>query len=306
MDRLAGFCNGKFAFARVHIRGQDVDAHPPRFAGQNPDLVDIARFCGQQGGHVFDGIVRLEEGGLARQHRIVRCVRLVKAIAREEFHVVEEFVGDLAIDNPGFFCALDKLVVLLEELLLVLFADRLAQQVGLRRRITGHAHRHLHDLFLIHAVVNNDVVSDKVVQSLDGHVVNVFDAGGCNTYNLFPAHAQNYDVSANRDVRPAVQRRCLKSARGAAPGDQNAVDQCQIRLQPRLDTGVAFSTSATKGMPHGSFFSATHRAVSAFLSHQKGLDPFCEARRVEDGDLVAGSGSAGAFIRCCIDRCRDA
>ena len=93
-DRVAGH-------AEAHLRAVDVgrlhaDAHRPAFLDVLHDLVGVAHFRGQQGGHELDRIVGLEVGGLVGDQPVGRGVRVVDGDA-----VGDEVGGARDLDVVG-------------------------------------------------------------------------------------------------------------------------------------------------------------------------------------------------------------
>ena len=81
------FGRHKIDLPLIHIRGQDVQTHPPAFFNQNDQTLDIANFTVEIGRHKFGRIMRLEIRALVSHHRIARAVRLVESIARENLDI---------------------------------------------------------------------------------------------------------------------------------------------------------------------------------------------------------------------------
>ena len=93
-------------------------------------------------------VVRLEVPGLIRKQRVRRGVGLVETVAGEELDELEDLVGllfaDSALGTTGH-----EAIAGGRHLLLVLFAHRAAQLVGLSQRKTCQVTRQAHNLFLI-------------------------------------------------------------------------------------------------------------------------------------------------------------
>ena len=80
--------DGKINKTVVDIRRQDIDAHVAALANVLNNLLGVAHFVGQQGGHILDRIIGLQPRGLIGNKGITRCMAFVKAIAGESFNQV--------------------------------------------------------------------------------------------------------------------------------------------------------------------------------------------------------------------------
>jgi len=134
--------------ADVDVGGLDGDAH---FAA----LVDVLHYAvgvsgdgGEQGGHEFDGMMRLEISGVISEQRVGRGVRLVEAVSGELGHKIEDPL-DFFGREAALGRALHEALALLGHFFGILLAHRTAEEVGFTERVSGEAVGYLHDLFLI-------------------------------------------------------------------------------------------------------------------------------------------------------------
>ncbi|OQC73739.1 MAG: hypothetical protein BWX45_00320 [Deltaproteobacteria bacterium ADurb.Bin002] len=97
--------------------------------------------------------MRLEIGGLIRDHRISGAVRFVKAVRGKFLHLLPD-VFRLVFIDVLLFRAFQKAGFLLLHGRNLLFPHHLAQRIGLGHRIAADSVGNLHDLFLIQ---NNSV-----------------------------------------------------------------------------------------------------------------------------------------------------
>ena len=93
-------------------------------------------------------VVGLEIGGLIREQRVGRRVRLREAVAGEVLDVLED-LGGLLLRNVSGTAAADERVALRLHLRGVLLAHRAPQLVGLAQRKPGKLAGQPHDLLLV-------------------------------------------------------------------------------------------------------------------------------------------------------------
>ena len=74
---------GEVGVGLVDVGRQDLDAHAPALTEIERGLVLVVLDAGEQGGHVFGRIVRLEIGGPVGDDAIAGAVRLVEAVVGE-------------------------------------------------------------------------------------------------------------------------------------------------------------------------------------------------------------------------------
>ncbi len=104
---------------------------------------------GQQGGHVFGGIIRFQKGRLASHHRIGRAVALIEAVTREFFQEIEDPQRLGARDLVHLGAALHEGFPLLGHLLLFFLSHRPAQKIRLSQRVPRQQPRRRHHLLLV-------------------------------------------------------------------------------------------------------------------------------------------------------------
>jgi len=147
--------DGEVQVAPVDLRRQDGDAHPAALRREMGNFGGVITPDGQQGGHVLDRVMRLEEGRLAG-----------------EFDVVEDRLGGLRID-PVLRPALHEDGLVLQQVFFLLLGDGAAHQVGIAQRVAEQLRSDLHDLFLV------DDNAERLLQDRDQLGVLVF-------HRLFP------------------------------------------------------------------------------------------------------------------------
>ncbi len=134
--------------AGVDVGRQDRHAELAALAEIHRQLFGVGRLDGQERGDEVPRVVGLEPRRLIRQQRVGRRMRLVEAVAGEEFHQIEDLGGLLLADFVGLG-AVHEGGALLGHDLRILLAHRLAEHVGLAHREAGQHGRDAHDLFLI-------------------------------------------------------------------------------------------------------------------------------------------------------------
>ena len=138
----------KTIFAAVDIGGQYLQLVGKAVFIEHLHLVGVIHGGRHVGRHEGGRMMRLEVGRVIGHQRISGGVRLVKAIAGELLHQVEEFVG-LGLLQSVFASPLAEDAAMLGHLLGLFLAHRTPQQIGAAERVTADDLRHLHDLFLI-------------------------------------------------------------------------------------------------------------------------------------------------------------
>ena len=81
---------GELGHRAVHVGHQHLDAHGPALGEVDGGLVLVVLDRGQQGGHVLDGVVRLQPCRLVRHEAVAVGVRLVERVVGEGLDDVEE------------------------------------------------------------------------------------------------------------------------------------------------------------------------------------------------------------------------
>jgi hypothetical protein len=127
----------------------DDDAETLRLTAEFRELVGVVEIERHQRGEELDRVVRLHVGGLVRDQRISRRVRLVEAVIGEFREQVEYLVGERLGQAVGDG-ALHETVALGVHLGLDLLAHGAAQQVRVAERVAGELLGRLHHLFLVH------------------------------------------------------------------------------------------------------------------------------------------------------------
>ena len=127
--------------ARIDVWRQDLDAHAAAELDVGRDLrrVHDAR---EHRRHELRWVVRLEIGRLPGDERVRRTVRLVEAVVGKVRQEVEDRVGKARI-NVVLLAAIEEVLLLRHQDLVLLLAHCAAQEVGLSER---EAREHLHDL----------------------------------------------------------------------------------------------------------------------------------------------------------------
>ena len=82
----------------VDVRRQDLDVLVAALGEILNHFVGIAHFRGQKRRHELHRIMGFEIGGLVGNQSVGRGVRFVKAVAREGFHLIEDFGRFLLVD----------------------------------------------------------------------------------------------------------------------------------------------------------------------------------------------------------------
>ena len=145
---LGKLFDGEGELTLVDVRGEDFDAHAPRFGDEVRHLVLVVQLHFQERGHVFHRVVGLEERGLHGDFGVVRGMAFVEAVAGEELDVVEDAFRHLAGDAVGN-TAIDELLAVGQEFVLQLLAHRFADHVRFPGAVPGQLGGNLHDLFLV-------------------------------------------------------------------------------------------------------------------------------------------------------------
>jgi len=229
--------DGEVQVAPVDLRRQDGDAHPAALRREMGDFGGVITPDGQQGGHVLDRVMRLEEGRLAGDHGVVGAMAFVEAIPREVFDVVEDRLGGLRID-PVLRPALHKDGLVLQQVFFLLLGNGAAHQVGIAQRVAEQLRSDLHDLFLV------DDNAERLLQDRDQLGVLVF-------HRLFP-------------VQPPVVHGDVLHRPGAKQGDGR--DDVFKRLGAHL--GQHFAHPGAFHLEHANGFPAPDQ-VEHLLHHAR-------------------------------------
>ena len=84
----------------MDVRRPDLDPHPAALGDGRGDLLLVVAERGQHGGHVVDGVVRLQVGGLVGDQPVAGGVGLVEAVALERLEGSEDRVDDGRLARP--------------------------------------------------------------------------------------------------------------------------------------------------------------------------------------------------------------
>ena len=244
----------------VHIRWQHRDAHTPALRDGDRDTLGRSHLRGEHRRHVLDRVVRLQVGGVVRDHAIDSGVRAVESVARERLEVLPYLLDHVGV-QPVAQASLDELHLLRVELLFDLLADRVAEDVGLGHREAGESLRHGHHVLLVdhHAVrgaqngfergvrvgdglfavlaadVRRDVVHRPGTEERD-HGHDVFDAVRLEIADV-PPHTRGLELEhAGRLTRAQQIERLLVVERDLLAHDAHAarfVDQSERLVEDR-------------------------------------------------------------------------
>ena len=156
----------------VHVGPEGLHAEGFDLPHEFGELVGVALFGRQHGGHELDRVVGLQVGGAIREDRVGGGVRLVEAVFGELLQGGEDLLGLLLVDVVGRLGALDEDRALLLHLLADLLAHRATEHVGAAEGVAGDHAGGFHHLFLV----------DQDAVGLLGHLleerVRVFDVAG--------------------------------------------------------------------------------------------------------------------------------
>ena len=252
--------------AGVDIGTEHCDAQFGAFVDGFGDVFDLTGRGLEDGGHVRDGIVLLEVGGLVSQQAIERRVGDVEGIAREGDDELPELVC-LGLRQAVFETAFFEARFFGGHRVALFFADGFEDDVGLTERITRDHLQELHDLLLVdddavgvfedgfeNGVQIFDVARVVFALNVDGdlvertrsvechHVVDVFDAIGFEFLEVTD-HASRFELKdvdglaategfegtrvVERDVAQLHRRGSASADEGEGIGDDGQIAQTE-------------------------------------------------------------------------------